>query len=457
MSATIPIINDVDHKGHNIRNANIVDPILNGVVSGTSLIRTDTALGVPSDEKIMSEKAIRKLLVSDIVDSGNIVIQRGKNTYVYRELSNTDVARGAALNLAFANSLSGDCIIIGSGNYSISTTLTVKASQTIVLQSANITSVNNLINVFTINFVNNWKITGNGVITGVGSLSGSLSGGLYTNERAISITGTCSRWDISGLLITNFKGCAIFSNAASGSYPYDKGGIIHNCNIYSNNFGIYFDSPSNGYASHYNIISDNHIYGNALTGIHVMGGNCIISRNIVSSNLTDGIYIGNGYNSAHGIISDNEVNHNVGVGIKFSNTPYGMTVSNNHILVNATNIQLDSCKGINITGGMIYASSSIDILVTGVLLGNNYITGINSSNYDLTLSIPALEKLKVYIKGCFNSTSNIPTYNDSISMIRKTPSSSIATGKAGDTCYDNTYVYVCISDNVWVRSLLTTW
>jgi hypothetical protein len=39
----------------------------------------------------------------------------------------------------------------------------------------------------------------------------------------------------------------------------------------------------------------------------------------------------------------------------------------------------------------------------------------------------------------------------------KTPVSATDTGKKGQICYDTNYVYVCVADNTWKRSALTTW
>jgi hypothetical protein len=37
------------------------------------------------------------------------------------------------------------------------------------------------------------------------------------------------------------------------------------------------------------------------------------------------------------------------------------------------------------------------------------------------------------------------------------PSSSTSTGNSGQVAYDNTYIYVCIAQNTWVRAALSTW
>lgn len=39
----------------------------------------------------------------------------------------------------------------------------------------------------------------------------------------------------------------------------------------------------------------------------------------------------------------------------------------------------------------------------------------------------------------------------------KTPSSSSDAGNAGDICWDHDYLYVCVANNTWKRSALTSW
>jgi hypothetical protein len=39
----------------------------------------------------------------------------------------------------------------------------------------------------------------------------------------------------------------------------------------------------------------------------------------------------------------------------------------------------------------------------------------------------------------------------------KTPASSSSSGNVGEICWDNNYMYVCVSDNTWKRTYLSTW
>ena len=38
-----------------------------------------------------------------------------------------------------------------------------------------------------------------------------------------------------------------------------------------------------------------------------------------------------------------------------------------------------------------------------------------------------------------------------------TPASASAPGSAGQICFDGDYIYVCVAENTWKRSLLSTW
>jgi hypothetical protein len=39
----------------------------------------------------------------------------------------------------------------------------------------------------------------------------------------------------------------------------------------------------------------------------------------------------------------------------------------------------------------------------------------------------------------------------------QTPASATASGIPGDICWDNNYIYVCVADNTWKRTYLSTW
>lgn len=49
-------------------------------------------------------------------------------------------------------------------------------------------------------------------------------------------------------------------------------------------------------------------------------------------------------------------------------------------------------------------------------------------------------------------------YGDKLNIRHpKTPASATSPGNSGDICWDNNYLYVCVSENTWKRSYLSTW
>lgn len=66
-----------------------------------------------------------------------------------------------------------------------------------------------------------------------------------------------------------------------------------------------------------------------------------------------------------------------------------------------------------------------------------------------------------YIDCSANTDSNNNFFATSGDTIRIQNSRTIAnendTGLKGEICYDNNYIYVCVSPNTWKRSSLFTW
>lgn len=67
--------------------------------------------------------------------------------------------------------------------------------------------------------------------------------------------------------------------------------------------------------------------------------------------------------------------------------------------------------------------------------------------------------LKLYVpnQNAVNSGTMV-FYGDKLNIRNtKTPTSSVAVGNSGDICWDNNYIYVCVSQNTWKRTYLSTW
>lgn len=54
-------------------------------------------------------------------------------------------------------------------------------------------------------------------------------------------------------------------------------------------------------------------------------------------------------------------------------------------------------------------------------------------------------------------TVTIDNFSNSFYIKSNPPATSTSNGVAGTITYDNTYFYVCTSNNIWVRTQLSTW
>lgn len=71
---------------------------------------------------------------------------------------------------------------------------------------------------------------------------------------------------------------------------------------------------------------------------------------------------------------------------------------------------------------------------------------------DATSFVKSTEgKLELYAKEVDFSNGNPRISNPIV------PASATASGKKGEIAYDNTYLYICIADNTWKRTLIETW
>lgn len=327
-------------------------------------------LDVTGDFRVTASATLGTLSVGSVQ-----LIHNGVVTY-YRQAADDDTARGTALASAFSASSVGDTLIIGPGNYSISTTLNVLANQNIVLQGANITSIASGFNTFTATAVSGWSISGRGVLTGYGPATESSSveeAGVYVTSTNPAVHGD---WRIEGITITNFKGAGISVSGYTDGSAKHISGIINKCYIKANNYGIYLNENVE-----YVTISENQILSNNNYGVSFEGGNIFIDGNEIATN-KNGIYVGNNStNHAHGIISNNRITHNTTNGIYVDAITKGENITGNEILAQPCGVYLHSTTGVNIVGGAIYRGSGAlpseyAIYADGYPGGYNYVSGV---------------------------------------------------------------------------------
>lgn len=302
--------------------------------------------------------------------NGQILLGHGGSVTCFSPSSNTNAARGAAIQAAFAASVSGDAISVFQGTYNLTSALSLKDSVVVNMEGVVINNYSNTGHIFEAINVSGWSIKGTWTLIG----KGPNTGGSVSDECGIYIhttSGYTSDWSVRGGTFKNFKGCAIFSDGNSGVTYYDKGGSVSECFIMNSNYGIYINAPNPGGGPDYNIFNNNHIHNNNI-GINILSGNCSITNSTITNN-NSGIYLQAGYNNSHGIISGNSINHNQVYGIYCDQIINGETIIGNHILENySAGIYLNDCNGVNIIGGQIHSHYPAYAIVMNGSFTNKY-------------------------------------------------------------------------------------
>ena len=110
----------------------------------------------------------------------------------------------------------------------------------------------------------------------------------------------------------------------------------------------------------------------------------------------------------------------------------------------------------NLSG--VYSTNTIFYTLSGVLNNNITVNSGVSRQYSLDVSGVLNNKITL-VSGILSNTLNSGIINGNTLRLKisKTPSSATAVGSSGDICWDTGYLYVCIQDNVWKRTALSTW
>lgn len=185
------------------------------------------------------------------------------------------------------------------GNYLITDYLEIRAGQKIYADNATVSRNVTNSSTFIANNSDGWQIDGKLEIIGAGKANGMAS--------AINIVG-CRRFDVRGVTIRNMAGYGINIQSGSDPLPRGEGGLIINCWLIDNWYGIETKAGAEG---EYNCIMNCNFTGNN-TAMSVNAGNTsVIGGNIVDNNI--GLFIGGDLstNGAHGIVSGVNINHNV--------------------------------------------------------------------------------------------------------------------------------------------------
>jgi hypothetical protein len=112
-----------------------------------------------------------------------------------------------------------------------------------------------------------------------------------------------------------------------------------------------------------------------------------------------------------------------------------------------------------------YPTNTLFYTLSGVLNNNITVNSGVSRQYSVDVS-GALNSKLTLVSGILsnriditNNTLNSGIINGNTLRLKlpKTPASATAVGNSGDICWDTAYLYVCIQDNVWKRTAISTW
>lgn len=207
------------------------------------------------------------------------------------------------------------------------------------------------------------------------NFTGNATGNIQT---AINFNLYSGKFSITNCTFNSFGASGVGSaiTVSSTQFTNNLGGDIANCKFYSNFIGAYLNTRSE-----YIKITGCDFTSNT-TPIYMVSGNNIISNNNITYNL-NGIYAFNGSNNGHSIITGNNLNHNNNYTLWIESTPYGMTISDNHIYTGF--IKFKNSTGINISGGIIDVNNyefdgNIGCTFNNVTFDSSYVNSTTLTN-----------------------------------------------------------------------------
>ena len=202
--------------------------------------------------------------------------------------------------------------------------------------------------------------------------------------------------------------------------------------------------------------SDNNktIYGVVIQGQNIMSTNGEYSANgsytLAVSIVNTGI-VNVGNSCASTLVNLRNITNNDAGGLSGL---YGAVIAYGHADSLPQSPITDSAVGLYVS---CYAASGTINRAYDILLSNS---GINVTNH---WGIYQIDKFNNYLNGNLGLGIDMPTKqldinSDSIRLrSSKTPASGNAIGNTGDMCWDNNYLYVCVSTNSWKRSAISAW
>lgn len=316
-----------------------------------------------------------------------------------------------------------------------------------------------------------------GEIGGTGSCGNSVVGCTFDNNGNYGIATNAANGDMSAFLNVGnmFANNTITNNSYYGVSFYKQNNHIFNNNYVANNgyFGLYaFESANNSIQNNTFVANSqaaNGVYDEIMLEGYSSDAAHPSSRTIIAGNT---ILI-NGANKARYAI--NEATTGDGPNVVFGNiipTPGTAGMLNIKNTSTQTFIDAQTAQVISgaktftatVTGDQGFAVSPSAALSTGMGLDApfgtaalRFFNGNTGGNIQL---VAPNGNLDAYIGGnaVFSVTSTeVVAQNKFRIATTTTPASATMAGTIGTVAWDSNYMYVCVADNTWKRSALSSW
>ena len=147
----------------------------------------------------------------------------------------------------------------------------------------------------------------------------------------------------------------------------------------------------------------------------------------------------------------------------------GITVGNNNSIIpgtirfNKNKLQYKKIEDwLNITGffennskenSIVKFGSDGELKDTNILIENNDITGVDILETEYIITPDNLD-LNIKTSNTINMSNN---NGQKINFLSSPPENYNSPGNMGDYAWDINYMYMCVNDNIWKRTSLTTW
>lgn len=308
---------------------------------------------------------------------------------------------GSTLSSAFSFASAGDTIILGPDNFTVGSTLNIKANQTIVCNGTTLTQSGSNVTMLQGSAVDGWSILGKLNLVGEGNTGGATSGssvGLDVND--------CVDVRLQGVVASGIRGVAFnFVGPHSRNDDFKAVDAI-NCQATHCYRGIYAVAS----AEYHSFVNSR--FTNCNRAVYLIGGNWSFANCRADEN-TIALYFDTGSNAVHGTWTGGSINHNTSYGIACANFTLGYRFANVEIYADGTTdnlVYMDACSGVAIDHCYLWSS----VTLNGTLPGKNFIRNCEVNTSNCVLTATAAQRAKLICTGNWTYAGAPWSKNDAI-------------------------------------------